>query len=238
MINRLPLLAVLAVSSFPASAAPNVSRNVGVNGFERIRVDGPYEVQLKTGVPPSAKITGRNQSSLDGVSIKVEGKTLIIRKDPNRWGGYSGEADGPVVIDLGTHELGNAWLNGAGSLSIDKVRGLSFVLNVQGAGTARIGQVDVDQFQVTVVGSGTARVAGKTLKTTATARGSANLDGGSLSAKDAAIIAEGPSLVSLNVSETAKISASGVTAVTLSGDPSCTVKAQGSAHVEGCKASN
>lgn len=238
MIDRLPILAVLALASLPASAATTISRNVGVNGFERIRVDGPYEVHLKTGVPPSARISGRNQSSLDGVSIKVEGKTLIIRKDPNRWGGYAGEADGPVVIDLGTHELSNAWLNGAGSLSINKVRGLGFVLNVQGAGTARIDQVDVDQFQLTVVGSGTARVAGKTLKTTATAQGSANLDGANLAVKDAVIFAEGPSLVSLNVSDTAKISAKGVTAVTLSGGPSCTTKVQGSAHIEGCKSSD
>lgn len=238
MIDRLPLLVVLALASLPAAAATNATRNYGVSGFERIRVDGPYEVHLLTGVAPFAKGSARNQAALDGVSVKVEGKTLIIRKDPNGWGGYSDDQKGPVVIDVGTHELTNAWLNGAGSLSIDKVKGLSFILNVEGAGAAKIDQVDVDQFQVTVLGSGTARLAGKTLKTSASARGTANVDAADLSTKDAVVTAEGPSLIRLTASETAKVNAFGVAAVTLSGNPSCTLRVQGSASVSGCKDSH
>lgn len=238
MTDRLPILVVLALASLPAAAATNATRNFGVSGFERIRVDGPYEVHLKTGVAPFARATARNQAAIDGISVKVEGSTLVIRKDPNGWGGYSGDNHGPVVIDVGTHDLTNAWLNGAGSLSINRVKGLGFDLNIEGAGVGRIEEVAVDQFRVSVSGSGTARLAGKTLKTTALARGSVNIDAEGLSAKDAVITAEGPSLVRLNASDTARVNAFGVSAVTLGGKPSCTLRVQGSASVSGCKDSN
>lgn len=236
MIDRLPILALLALASLPAAAAAPASRNYGVNGFDRIRVDGPFEVHLKTGVAPFARASGNSNAAVDGVSVKVEGRTLIIRADNSNWGGYPSQSNGRVVIDVGTHELSAAWLNGAGSLSIDRVKGLSFDLNIEGAGVARIDQVSVDQFRVSTSGSGTARLVGKTLKTTALARGSVNIDAEGLQAKDAVITAEGPALVRLTASDTAKVNAFGVAAVTLAGQPSCTVRVQGSASVSGCKA--
>lgn len=235
MMSRLPLLAVLAVVSLPASAASTVSRNYGVNGFDRIRVDGPFEVRLTTGVAPFAKAIGKNGAALDNVSVKVDGRTLIIRRDANAWGGYPGSSSGLVVVEVGTHDLSNAWLNGAGTLTIDKVKGLSFDLNVEGAGVARIDNVAVDQFRVSVGGSGTAQLAGQALKASTFARGSVNIDAAGLSTKDAVITAEGPALVKLTVSDTAKVNSFGVASVTLVGNPSCTLRIQGSSSVSGCK---
>ena len=53
--------------------------------------------------------------------------------------------------------------------------------------------------------------------------------------KDAQIGAEGPSQVRLAATATAKIDARGTTSVAVSGNPSCTVKAEGSAVVTGCE---
>jgi hypothetical protein len=61
------------------------------------------------------------------------------------------------------------------------------------------------------------------------------VDGDALQVKDAVIGAEGPSIVKANVANSAKIDALGVASVTLAGNPACTVKAQGSATVTGCK---
>ena len=66
-------------------------------------------------------------------------------------------------------------------------------------------------------------------------RGASALDGETLKVKDATIGCEGPAIVKLAVSETAKVNALGLAAVTLTGSPACTVKAQGSATVTGCK---
>ena len=192
MIDRLPILALLVLASLPAAAAPPSSqRNYSVTSFDRVRVDGPFEVRLKTNVAPFARASG-SQAALDGVSLKVEGRTLIVGPSSGGWGGYPGENRGPVTIEVGTHEISTAWLNGAGSLIIDKVKGLSFDLAIQGAGSARIDAADIDQLKLGLSGAGSARLAGRAARMTATVRGTSSLDAEGLSVKDAVIGAEGP----------------------------------------------
>ena len=235
MIDRLPILALLILASLPATAAaPVAQRNYSVTSFDRIRLDGPYEVRLKTSVAPFARASG-SQAALDGLSIRVEGRTLIVRPTSGGWGGYPGENRGPVTIDVGTHELGTAWLNGAGSLMIDKIKGLDFDLAIQGAGSARIDTADIDQLKLGISGAGSARIAGRAAKMTATVRGTSSLDAEGLSVKDAVIGAEGPAIVRATVTNAAKVDALGLAAVTLAGKPACTVNAKGSASVTGCK---
>ena len=239
MIDRAPLVALLVLASLPAStvlgaATPTAKRNFSVPSFDRIRVDGPFQVVLKTNVAPYARASG-SSAALDGVSVKVEGRTLIVRPNSASWGGYPGEARGPVTIEVGTHDLNTAWLNGAGSLTIDKIRGLSFDLAIQGAGTAKIDQVDIDQMKIGISGAASARLSGRAARLTAVIRGASALDGEALQVKDATIGGEGPAIIKLAVSETAKVNALGLAAVTFTGNPACTVKAQGSATVTGCK---
>lgn len=225
-------LAALLLLAAPAAAA---ERNYSVTSFNRIRIDGPYQVVLKTNVAPFARASG-TQASLDGLSIKVEGRTLVVRADNSAgWGGYPGEGRGPVTIELGTHELTTAWVNGAGALLVDKVKGLSFDMAIQGSGSMRIDTAEVDQLRVALSGAASTRLAGRALKMTATVRGTSTLDAESLAIKDAVIGAEGPTMVRASVSGTAKVDALGLASVALAGNPSCTVKSQGSATVTGCR---
>jgi putative autotransporter adhesin-like protein len=238
MIDRLPILGLLLLASLPATAAaPTTQRNFSINGFDRIRIDGPYQVELKTNVAPFARARG-TAVSLDNVSIKVEGRTLVVRSGGGGWGGYPSEGRGPVTIEVGTHDLGAAYINGPGSLGIDRVKGLSFELSIQGAGTARIDRVDVDQMKVGISGSASSRLAGRVAKLTTTVRGTSSLDADGLQVKDAVIGAEGPSIVRTMVTNSAKVDANGLASVTLTGNPACTVKAQGSANVVGCKSAD
>jgi hypothetical protein len=238
MIDRLPILVLLTLASLPAAAAPpTAQRNFSVTGFDRIRVDGPYRVTLKTNVAPFARARG-TAVSLDGVSVKVEGRTLVIREGTGGWGGYPGESRGPVTIEVGTHDLNAIFINGSGALEVDRVEGLSFDLSIQGSGMARIDAVDVDQMKVGVAGAGTTRLAGRAAKLTATVRGTSTFEGDALRVADAVIGAEGPSVVRAQVTNSAKVDASGLVSVTLMGNPACTVKARGSASVSGCKDSS
>jgi hypothetical protein len=239
MIDRLPLLALLVLASLPAApaafGAPPATRNYSVTGFDRVRIDGPYKVSLKTNVAPFARATG-SQASLDGVSIKVEGRTLVVKAiSSGGWGGYPGEGRGPVTIEVGTYDLRNGWINGAGALAIDRVKGLSFDLSIQGSGMASIAEAEVDQLKVGVAGAGNVRLSGEAAKLTAMIRGTSSLEGEGLRVKDAVIGAEGPTVIRANVSNSAKVEATGPASVTLTGSPACTVKAQGSANVVGCK---
>ena len=234
-MTKLLLAALLfATAAAPATAA-DATRNFGVSGFDRVRIDGDYKVVLTVGAPPFARAKG-SMRALDPVDIVVEGRTLVVRsKSSASWGGYPGESAGPVEVTIGTHDLTAAFVNGAGSLSINKVRGLKFEASAQGAGAIAIDRVEVDQFQLALAGAASAKLSGTAIKLTATVRGSSSLDGEALTVKDAVIGAQGPAIVKLTATGTAKVDAIGVAAVTLTGKPSCVVTTKGSASVSGCR---
>jgi hypothetical protein len=229
---RLP--AFLLAVTMAGAQAQAAERGFTVTGFDRVRVDGPYKVRLTTGVAPFARASG-SASAIDGVSIAVQGQTLVIRKSASNWGGYPGESRGPVEILAGTHDLSTAWLNGSGLLEINGVRGQSFDLAMVGSGSVSIGKIQVDRLTVGISGSGSARLGGTAARTTAIARGTASLDGSQLTAKDAIIGAEGAAIVRLTATGTAKIETQGTASVEVGGRPACTVRASGSAVVTGCR---
>ena len=222
--------AVIAAAS-PASAA---TRNFGISGFEKVRVEGPYKVRLTTGVAPFASASGP-PAAIDKVAVEMRGNTLLVHSSTSSWGGYPGRDSGPVEINLGTHDLSSAWLNGSGAIAIDKVKGLKFDLSVQGAGSAAIGAVDVDQLGVAVVGTGSANLAGQAGTLTAVVRGVSSLDAATLAIKDATIGAEGTANVAARVSNSVKVDGSGAVTIRLTGAPACTLRVGGSATVSGCK---
>ena len=79
-------LLILAAATMPL-AAPAIAaeRHYSVTSFDRIRIDGGYRVTLATGVAPFATASG-NQAALDGVTIDVQGRTLIVHADRAAWG--------------------------------------------------------------------------------------------------------------------------------------------------------
>ena len=226
-------VALTAASCFAAPAAAAI-RSYTVTSYDRVRVDGPYSVQLTTGRSPFAQATGSAQA-LEGLSLRVEGRTLVIRRNPSAWGGYPGPTQEPLEISVGTHELTAASLNGAGTLLIDKVKGLTFELSAQGAGRAEIGEVQAARLVVALSGTVVSRVAGKTLKLTAIVRGASSLDASGLAVKDALLSAEGPAQLTAAASDTARVDASGTAQVALTGRPACTLKVLGSSTVSGCR---
>jgi hypothetical protein len=228
---HLPLLLLTLAISAPSTAA---TRNFGVSGFDRVRVDGPYRVTLTTGVAPFAMASG-SQTALDSVAIDVQGRTLIVHVSRSSWGGYPGEDAGPVEVKIGTHDLSAAYLNGAGSLQIDKIKSLAFELSVQGSGMAAIGNADVDQLNVGVVGSASAAVSGRAGTLTTTVRGISSLDASGLVIKDATITADGAATVKANITNAAKIFGTGPATITIAGGPACTSKLSGSATLSGCR---
>jgi len=222
--------ATLALAT-PAGAA---TRNFGITSFEKVRIEGPYKVILATGVAPYARATG-SPAALDRIAIEVRGNTLVVHSNMSSSGGYPGQDPGPVEIALGTHDLTSAWLSGAGTLAIDRIRGLSFDLSSQGSGSVGVGRVDVDQLNVSVVGTANAVLAGRAARVTALVRGISNLDASALSTKDATIGAEGAATIKANVNGAVTIDGNGPVSVTLAGRPSCTLRLAGSASVNGCK---
>lgn len=222
--------AALVAASGAATAA---TRHFGITSFTKVRVEGPFKVKLATGVAPFATAAG-SPAALDRVAVEVRGDTLVVHNNLDSWGGYPGQDVGPVEISLGTHDLSAAWLNGSGTISIDKVKGLSFDLSVEGSGAGAIGETNVDQLNVSVVGTAAARLGGQAAKLTAEIRGVSTLDAAGLATKDATLRADGAATIAADVSNSATIDATGPATVRLSGRPSCTLRVNGSASVSGC----
>jgi hypothetical protein len=227
------LLAVLALST-AASPAAAATRNFGITGFTKIRVECPFKVNVATGVAPFAKAIG-SPEAIDRVSIESRGDTLVVHTNLSSWGGYPGKDAGPVQISVGTHDLSSAWVSGSGSLAIDRAEGLSFDLSVQGSAAGTIRQADVDQLNVSIVGTGSGAIAGRARKLTAVVRGIGSLNAADLAIKDATIGAEGTSTVAANVSDSATVDGAGAITIQLTGRPACTLRVSGSASVSGCR---
>jgi len=227
-------LIAIAASSAVASPAAAATRNFGITGFEKIRVEGPFKVIVTTGVAPYARASG-SPDAIDRVAIESRGDTLIVHSSLSSWGGYAGRDKAPVEISVGTHDLRSAWVSGSGSLAIDKAKGLSFDLSVQGSAAGTIRQADVDQLNVAIVGTGSGTLAGRAARMTAVVRGIASLNAANLAIKDATIGAEGTSTVTAHVSDSAAVDGSGAITIDLTGSPACTLRVSGSASVSGCR---
>jgi len=228
------VLATAVILAANAARTQAATRNFGITGFTKVRVDGPYRVRLTTGVAPFARAVGA-ASAIDRVAVDVRGETLVVHANINAAASNSGRDRGTVEIQLGTHDLNAAWLNGSGTLAIDKVKGLKFDLSVQGSGAVEVGQVAVDQLNLGTVGTASARLAGRTGKLTAIVRGISTVDIAGLAAKDATVGADGASTIAASVSNSVKLDASGPATVRLSGRPACTLRVSGAASVTGCR---
>lgn len=222
------ILAALAAAL--ASSASAAERRYTVTDFDRIQVEGPFQVTLATGRASSATASGTSQA-LDRVSIEVQGRTLKVRPNRSAWGGYPGEGAGPVTILVTTHGLRGASVTGSGSIAIDKASAMRFEASVSGSGRLSVAAVQADMLTLGLLGAGKIAMAGKAKQLRATVQGSGDLDASSLIAEDAEINADTAGEISLGVRRAAKVTASGSGDTRIVGTPSCTTKVLGSGRV-------
>jgi hypothetical protein len=227
MIRTLPFALFALAAAAPAAAA---ERRYSVTDFDRVQVDGPYRVTLLTGLTSGARAEG-SAGALDGVSIDVQGRTLRVRRNSSAWGGYPGERTGPVTIALTTRGLRAASVTGSGSLEIDRAAGLRVDVSVSGSGRLGVAGVEADNLVVGLLGGGGITLAGRARQLKATIQGSGDLAAAGLRAEDAQIIADTAGTVTVAVSRTVKLKASGPGDVEIVGNPSCTIEGQGSGRL-------
>jgi Putative auto-transporter adhesin, head GIN domain len=219
-----------ALALVAATSAQAAERRYTVTDFDKIQLDGPFQVSLVTGKPPTARATGA-QRALDLVSLDMQGRTLRIRRDRSASGGYPGESVGPLKIELSTHGLRTGIVSGSGSLSIDKAKAMRFEAALSGSGSLRIDSIEADTLFVTMLGSGKVQLGGKAKDLRATVQGTGDLDAGALTAVDAQITSETSGSIQAAVSRTAKVTALGTGDVDVTGSADCTIKALGSGRV-------
>jgi len=221
------MLAFFVVASSPALAA---ERRFTVTDFDKVQVDGPFEVILTTGKAASAMASGDLQA-LDRVSVETIGRTLRVKPNRSAWGGYPGEGPGPVRITLSAHEIRSATVTGPGKLSIDRVKAMRVDLGLSGSGSISVTRLEADVAGVDLIGSGTIEIGGAVKSLRVTVQGSGDLNAQRLTVQDAQIFSETSGTVDLIVKNSAKLRSAGSGDIFVAGTPACTVEAIGSGRV-------
>ena len=224
----MPVLAALCAALTPAAAA---ERSYSVTDFDRVQVDGPYEVRVVTGRSSSARASG-TQQALDRVSVDVQGRTLRVRENRNAWGTSREAAGSPVTVELSTRLVRAATVIGPGSLTVAGAQGLKVDLALSGSGMLAVTGVDADALSVGLIGSGAITLAGKAKQMRATVRGGGDLDARALATEDTQLSTASNGSVVVAAKRTAKVAASGQGSVEVIGTPSCTVSGPTSARVQ------
>jgi hypothetical protein len=218
------LLLSLALLAIPASAD---GRSYIVTNFDRIRVDGPFEVRLTVGPGSSGRAEGDPQA-LDDVSLDVQGTTLTIRRNANGWGEQgSGKDEGPIVITVSAPLLRSASVIGGGKLAIaGAVRGQRIDFQVTGTGSIDAQGLDVDEFAATLFGSGNVSLAGMARRARLSTNGTGTIAAQGLVANDLIVRLDGPGETQANARYTADLTSTGLGHIAVVGDGRCVKHAQ------------
>lgn len=155
---RLIFVPLLLIAT--GAAAPQLrERSFMLTDFDRVRLDGPFRVEIVTGLPSGVVVTGDGRAA-ERVNVRVDGGTLVIAPSTLGWDGWREGREGDLAIRVGVRRLRGARVNGGGRLTIDKVAAPRVDLGVSGSGQLAIGTLDTDQLVATLVGTGAMTLSG------------------------------------------------------------------------------
>ncbi|WP_241659763.1 head GIN domain-containing protein [Sphingomonas glacialis] len=220
------LILALLVPLAPAQAA---ERRYFIGDFDRIRVEGPFDVRLATRGTPDARVTG----TTDGLDLHVDARVLTIRRAVAESGGATRrDAPDPTTIFVRTSDLHGAAVIGGGRLVVEgPLRGTRVDLQVSGSGSITMAELAADQVSVTLLGAGAMTLGGRTSRLRVLSTGAGSIDASALLADEAILRLDGSGATQANARYAADIVATGLGAVTVSGTPKCKIKAPAGAAV-------
>lgn len=224
MIRRAAMLAA-ALVALPGTA--RAARHVYTLGsYDRIRIEGPFEVSVTTGVPAGAVAEGA-PGAIDGLDIALQGATLVVRMGHRGWGETpAGKPAAAPAITLSTPGLSAAYVNGGARVSIAGMKAQRVDLAVNGSGTVGVTGTDADQLFATVIGAGTVTLAGRAGRARLVTNGSGNVDSTALIVNDLLILQDGTGETHAAARYTAQVTTTGLGRVVVEGNAKCVVHNQ------------
>lgn len=226
---RILLLLSLAALSTPLAAA---ERKIGIGSFDRLRVDGPFEVRVATGRSPGGTIEGE-RDAIDAIEVRVDGTTLIVRPGGSAWGERPrGRSSTPPVVTLTTPALVSASVFGNARVTIGRMKGTRVDLSISGAGAIALTAVDADQVNATLIGAGTLSIGGRAAHARFVTNGPGTIDAAALDASDLFVRLDGLGATRAKARYTAQVTNTGLGTVVIDGNARCTIKATAGGPVE------
>jgi len=213
------------------SAAFAEERRVGLGSFERVRINGAFEVTITTGASPGASVTG-DRGAIADIDLHSEGSTLTVRRTTaGRWGEQTRAVGAPVRIVLTTPALSGVAVAGGSRVRVTRLAAPRVDLSAAGNGAIEVGAVQADQFTVQLVGEGKVTVAGRAGVARLNATGAGAIDAAGLEAGELTVRLDGLGTIAARARYTAQVTSSGLGTVTVAGRPKCRVTAAAGAPV-------
>lgn len=226
------MIAALLLLLAPQSA-PDASRQVAVTNFERVRVTGPFTVEIVAG-SPRASVTGA-AAALGDVRVAVEGSVLLVapvRDDRNA----PRTSVVPPRIRIQVPALRAASLIGGGALSIERMAGARIDLTLTGPGSITVAQAEGDQLAASVIGSGKLTLGGGKARTARfMVNGSGDVDAGGLVADNLTVRQEGPGNGRYAARYVADVTGLGSGSIDVAGQPRCRTSGTATIRCEGVR---
>lgn len=222
MLRYLLALALIAIAT-PAMAD---ERSYVVTNFDRIRVDGPFEVHVIVG-GSNARASGSGAARvLANLNLDVQGGTLVIRKGSNGWG-EQGKANGPApIVTVFVPALRAVTVIGGGKVTVSGVvRALRLDVQLTGTGSIEASGVDAQDVVVTLIGNGSVALSGKALHARLLTNGNGSIAASDLVVGDLFVRLDGPGSTAANARFTADLTTTGIGSIAVSGNAKCKAKA-------------
>jgi hypothetical protein len=230
---RIAAVLLCGLAAAAADAAPPISRQAySISEFDTVRLEAPLDVVVTTDKGVAASATG-DRDTLDRIDLRVNSGILVIRLRTN--GSFGGSGDGraraATKLSISTNLLQRVTVMGAGTLSVDRLKGAQVQAMLSGGGRLTVARVEADKADVALGGSGSMTLLGSVPDAKVTMSGSGRLDGTGFVAQRLVVVTEGSADAQLAARDTATVSANGTGQVTVVGKANCTVRKVGSASI-------
>lgn len=206
-----------------AAAAPAQERGFMVGSFERLRVEGPFEVEVVAG-PPRAVATG-DRVALDQVAVRTNGDTLVVNAGPLAWAGRKNASLPKLRVSVPA--LRGVALAGGARVRAAEMRGGRVELMLTGGGSLDVGRVSAEDLIVNLTGTGAITLAGTAARARIRNYGAGSVDAGALIAGDANLTSESSGDIRIEARYTARATALGSGGISIAGKPECTLQGPG-----------
>lgn len=219
------IAAATLIAGTLASPAMAAERTVAIGSFDRVRIDGPFDVRIAAGRSPGGTITGDTRA-IETVDLRVDGTTLVIQRGSGGWAEQPRAAPAaPIMVTLGTTQLTAALVIAGGRLAVKQMRGDRIDLSVTGAGSIAVDAATGDALNATVIGAGVVTVAGRVGKARFVTNGPGTIDATALDAGDLVVRLDGTGSTKAAARYNASVDNVGLGQVTIIGNPKCSVRA-------------
>lgn len=196
-----------------------VVRKIG--SFDKVSLNGPFEIYLKQGDQPALTIETEDFAPED-IITEIRNNTLYVDLKDKKFK-YK-DIDRKSVIYLTYTQLKRLEWNGAGNIKTENVLDADkFELDISGAGNVNM-DLKVNTLSVDMSGAGNVEVKGQARTQTVQMSGAGNYNGFDLKSERANIELSGVGNVRVYTTEELNASASGVGAIRYKGNPRNVIK--------------